>query len=364
MRCLSRFFGEIALDPVRLLTDHPVLSRKPDISVVMPCFNAGGTVGRAIASIQAQTHRDWELIAIDDGSTDCSAEILAAYAAGDPRIRWLQRPHEGVVAASNHGLSLAAGALIARMDADDVSLPQRLEHQAQALADRPELGAVSCLTRFAGDGQRAAGYAHHVAWTNQCVTPDEIALNRFIDLPLPHPTLMFRRSLMETAGVYQQGDFPEDYELILRWVSHGTKIGKVNEVLFDWHDPPGRLSRSDPRYAMEAFHRSKAPYLTKAIAASGCGGRELWIWGAGRPARKCARPLEAAWKPASGFIDIDPRKIGRRIQGRPVVSADALPAAERAVIVSYVGTRGAREVIRTELNRAGRVEGVDFWIAA
>lgn len=330
----------------------------------MPCFNASGTVARAIASIQTQTHRDWELIIIDDGSTDGSAEIIAALAASDPRVRSVRRPHEGVVGASNHGLSLASGTFISRMDADDVSLPLRMERQAHALNTCPDLGAVSCLTRFAGDGERAAGYAHHVAWTNQCVTPETIALNRFIDLPLPHPTLMYRRSLMETAGVYQQGDFPEDYELVLRWISHGTKIGKVDEVLFDWHDPSGRLSRSDPRYAMDAFHQCKAPYLAQAIAASGCGDRELWIWGAGRPARKCARPLEVAWKPASGFIDIDPRKIGQQIQGRPVVSADHLPPAERAVIVSYVGTRGARDVIRADLKRAGRVEGVDFWIAA
>lgn len=330
----------------------------------MPCFNASGTVARAIASIQAQTLRNWELIVIDDGSTDGSVEIAAAHSAADPRIRCVRRRHEGVVGASNHGLSLASGALVARMDADDVSLPERLERQAAELASRPALGAVSCLARFAGDGKRAAGYAHHVAWANRCVTPEEIALNRFIDLPLPHPTLMFRRSLIEKAGAYREGDFPEDYEMILRWISHGTAIGKAGEVLFDWHDPPRRLSRSDPRYAMDAFHRCKAPYLTEAIAASGCAGRELWIWGAGRPARKCARPLEEAWKPAAGFIDIDPRKIGRRLQGRPVVAADDLPAAGRAVIVSYVGTRGARDVIRDALTSAGREEGVDFWIAA
>ena len=340
------------------------MSRAPDISVVMPCFNASGTVARAIASIQAQTHRNWELIVINDGSTDCSAEILTTIAAADPRIRLFHRPHEGVVGASNHGLSLTNGRFIARMDADDVSLPLRLERQAQALDTRPELGAVSCLTRFAGDATRAGGYAHHVAWTNQCVTAETIALNRFIDLPVPHPTLMFRRELIDKPGAYRHGDFPEDYEMILRWISHGEAIGKVDEILFDWHDPPGRLSRSDPRYAMDAFHVCKAPYLAQAIAASACADRDLWIWGAGRPARKCARPLEAAWKPAAGFIDIDPLKIGRRLQGRPVVSSEQLPPADAAVIVSYVGSRGARDVIRRDLTQAGRVEGVDFWIAA
>lgn len=330
----------------------------------MPCYNASGTVIRAIASIQNQTYQNWELIVIDDGSTDDTPELLHAHSVADPRIRIAHRPHEGVVAASNHGLSLTSGRFIARMDADDVSLPLRLERQAHVLNKRPELGAVSCLTRFAGDVTKAGGYAHHVDWTNRCITSDMIALNRFIDLPVPHPTLMFRRSLVDAMGGYRQGEFPEDYELILRWISHGTMIGKVDEELFDWHDPPRRLSRSDPRYAMDAFHHCKAPYLAQAIAASGRADSELWVWGAGRPARKCARPLEAAWKAAAGFIDIDPRKIGRSIQGRPVVSSEHLPAAESAVIVSYVGTRGARDVIRADLTQTGRVEGVDFWIAA
>lgn len=112
-----------------------------------------------------------------------------------------------------------------------------------------------------------------------------------------------------------------------------------------------------------AFHRCKATYLKQAITHAGCNKRELWIWGAGRPARKCAQPLEQAWKLASGFIDIDPRKIGLELHGRPIVSPDNLPAAGQAVIVSYVGTRGARDNIRAKLIEMNRVEGIDFWIA-
>ena len=330
----------------------------------MPCYNASGTVARAISSIQSQTFSSWELIVIDDGSTDDSADIIAKLAKNEPRIHLESRNHQGVVAATNHGLAMARGRLIARMDADDVSRPDRLARQVDTLTSHPELGAVSCLAHFAGNTATAAGYAHHVKWANECLSSEQIELNRFIDLPVPHPTLMFRQLLLGLYGDYSDGVFPEDYEIVLRWISHKIKIGKINEVLFDWYDPPTRLSRNDNRYDMAAFHACKAPYLAQAIAASGCADRELWIAGAGRPARKCARPLEDVWKQASGFIDIDPRKIGRVIHGSPVVSLDDLPCIQQAVIVSYVGTRGARDVIRERLLASGRIEGVDFWIAA
>lgn len=330
----------------------------------MPCYNAEATVARAVESIQTQSMHDWELIVIDDGSSDTSAKIIAALASNDSRISIIRSDHRGVVESSNYGFSLSLAPCIARMDADDLSRPDRLELQYKALQENSNLGAVSCIAEFAGDSEKSAGYAHHVAWTNQHKTPGEIALNRFIDLPFPHPTLMYRRVLIEQYGGYRHGAFPEDYEMILRWINSGVRIGKVDETLYDWHDPPTRLSRNDPRYHPMAFHRCKAKYIAEAIASVGCSDRELWVWGAGRPARKCARPLEQAWKPASGFIDIDPRKIGRKIQDRPVVSASELPTEEKAVIVSYVGTRGARDSIRAELVEANRIEGVDFWICA
>ncbi|MGB2560719.1 MAG: glycosyltransferase [Akkermansiaceae bacterium] len=334
------------------------------ISVIMPCFNAEATLARAVQSIRKQTWSDWELIIVDDGSTDSSPTIASELASVDKRIRVINLPHQGVAAASNTGFAESCGSIIARMDADDVSHPQRLEKQRSALGEQAELDAVSCLVHFAGDRQTAGGYAHHVDWTNSHLTPEEISLNRFIDLPFPHPSIMYRRTLVEKFGGYREGCFPEDYEMILRWISMGVKIGKVREVLYDWHDPPTRLSRTDNRYDMQAFHHCKAPYLAEAIRGSGNEQRELWIWGAGRPARKCAQPLEAAWKPATGFIDIDPVKIGRTVQGRPVIGPDALPIAQQAVIVSYVGNRGAGSRIRDALLAKGRIEGEDFWICA
>src|SRR6185436_16591977 len=107
--------------------------------------------------------------------------------------------------------------------------------------NRP-IGLVGCLVEFGGDRSASEGYALHVDWINALTTPDEIALNRFVESPLAHPSVMFRRELVEKHGGYRAGDFPEDYELWLRWMEAGARMGKVPRVLLTWQDGPGRLS--------------------------------------------------------------------------------------------------------------------------
>jgi glycosyltransferase involved in cell wall biosynthesis len=294
----------------------------PLVSVVMPVCNGAATVGRAVAGIRAQTLADWELIAIDDGSTDDTRELLYSLARQEPRIRVVPRPHEGVVAALNAGLVVARGPLVARMDADDEAHPERLAEQAAFLRaeNNRGLGLVGCLVEFGGDRQASAGYALHVDWINSLVSPEALALNRFVEAPLAHPSVMFRRELLERFGGYRAGDFPEDYELWLRWLDAGVRMAKVPRPLLRWNDPPSRLSRTDARYSPDAFFRVKAGWIAREVRRS-ARGRPVYVWGAGRPTRKRAAHLETHGLRLAGYIDVDAKKTTPALGGvgRPVL---------------------------------------------
>lgn len=336
----------------------------PQVSVIMPVFNAASTVERAVESIRRQTFTDWELVAVDDGSTDRTRAILDGLARREPRLRVLSRPHTGLVAALNAGLAAARAPLIARMDADDESLPERLAAQVSFLREQPGLGVAGSLVEFGGDRIRAGGYALHVDWMNGLIEPEQISLNRFVESPFAHPSVMFRRELVDRHGGYREGDFPEDYELWLRWLDAGVVMGKVPRVLFRWNDPPARLSRVHPRYEAGAFYRCKAVWLARWLHRHAAPARRILVWGAGRPTRKRAEHLTPQGVAIRGYIDVDLKKAGRVLAGRPVIPPEKLPPPETAFVLGYVAKRGAREYDRAQLVAHGYVEGRDFLMAA
>jgi glycosyltransferase involved in cell wall biosynthesis len=335
----------------------------PLVSVVMPARDAAATVARAVASIQSQTLRDWELVALDDGSKDATRFILIEMAQLDPRIRVL-RTKSGIAGALNAGIAAATGEFVARMDADDEAAPERLEKQAAFLSARPEIGVVGCRVEFGGDRAATEGYALHVDWVNTLLTPEQIAVNRFVESPFAHPSVMFRRALVDEHGGYRQGDFPEDYELWLRWLDLDVKMAKLPETLLTWHDLPGRLSRKDARYSPEAFYRLKAHWIAEWVKRELPTERAIWVWGAGRPTRQRAALLEANGVKIAGYIDVDAKKTGKKVGGVPVVPPEQLPLRETSFVLGYVGTRGARDLIRAALVKSGRSEGRDFLMCA
>lgn len=335
--------------------------KHPELSVVMPIFNGGACVGRALESLREQDFQDFELVAVDDGSSDSTAGILAGFARRDPRIRTLRQEHAGIVRALNRGIECSRAPVIARMDADDVSLPGRLSAQLEYLRGHPDVGVIACRVGTEGSaGKGAKGFAEYVRWQNRLLDHASIFTNRFVESPVTHPSVMYRKELVERFGGYREGNFPEDYELWLRWMEAGVVFHKLPEVLLQWHDSPDRLTRVDRRYSRPAFFRVKARYLARWLTAHET--RPVLIWGSSRIVRRRSRMLTGHGVPVAGFVTIE-QKPGSIGDGIRVYHYRDIPSPEEAFVVSYVGERGARSRIRAMLRERGFVEGNDFLCA-
>jgi cellulose synthase/poly-beta-1,6-N-acetylglucosamine synthase-like glycosyltransferase len=332
----------------------------PRLSVLVPCRDAAGTLEDALASVEAQTFDDFEIIVVDAGSADATLDLLDHWRLRDRRLRVLRTAPSGIVAALNTGLAAANGEIIARMDADDVAWPERFRRQLGLLDARPDVAACGTGIRYFPRESLAGGALRYERWINDLLDGDDIARDMFVECPIPHPTLMIRRSVLDAVGGYRDPGWPEDYDLVLRLHAAGHAMTKTPDVLLDWRETPGRLSRTDPRYSEAAFRRCKAHWQMRTHLKD----RDAVIWGPGPVGKPMARELATRRARIVAFDDLDPRKIGQTIHGAPVVDPAGIGRFRGAYALAAVAGPGPRAEIRAALESAGWREMRDFCVVA
>ncbi len=329
----------------------------PRVAVLLPVRDAAATVGAAAVSLLRGRYRDLTLIAVDDGSTDASAAALDRLAARDRRVRLLRAPGEGIALALNRALAASDAELVARMDADDVSWPGRLEAQVAALDADPALVAVGGRVRLFPRGQLRDGMRRYVAWLNSLITPALVARDLFVEAPLCHPATLLRRAPLAAVGGWRDGDFPEDYDLWLRLSAAGGRLANLPVTVLDWREGPRRLTRTDARYGLDRHLALKCA----ALASGPLRGRaEVALWGAGETGRAFADGLLRVGIRVVAFVEVDRKKVGRTIRGAPVHHFEEVERLRGLPVLVAVGAAGARDLIRTELRGRGFEEPRDF----
>jgi glycosyltransferase involved in cell wall biosynthesis len=331
--------------------------RAPRISVLLPVRDARATLAACLDSLAAQTLGDHEVVAVDDGSRDGSGDYLRARAALDPRIRVVASPARGLVSALGMALAAARAPLVARLDADDLARPERLRLQAERLERDARVDVLGCRVAASAlpGAALGAGMRAYVDWANGLLEHDAMARERFVESPLVHPSVAMRTAALRRLG-YREFDGPEDYDLWLRAFDAGQRFAKLAETLVDWRDSKQRLTRSDTRYAAEAFRRLKVEVLVGGLLR----GRRAVVWGAGPIGKSFARALAGAGQALAAFVEVDARKIGQRIHGAPVVGIGSALDFRDAIHLAAVGQPGARARIRAEAARLGLRDGADL----
>ncbi|MEM7498305.1 MAG: glycosyltransferase [Pseudomonadota bacterium] len=235
------------------------------VSVVMPVYNGEAFLDEAVQSVLSQSFTNFEVIAVDDGSSDATPEILARHAAIDPRLRVHRQANSGIVGALNAGLALARGAYIARMDADDVCLPDRFARQVAHLDASPETVLVGGLAEtIDAEGRPLAvvsGGPHRR--TDLTSFPPRVAVSL-------HPLIMVRREALARIGGYREGfAHAEDYDLYLRLAPLGA-IDNPDMVMLRYRKHDGAISQRN--IAVQERSAALAEIDAVATAQGGAAG--------------------------------------------------------------------------------------------
>ena len=324
----------------------------------MPVRNGGAFLAGAVQSILDQSLQEFELLLVDDHSSDGAIDRLHR---NDDRLVVLSHEGAGVSSAFNAGLARARGQFIARMDADDIALRERLEQQVSFLRSHEDIDICGACVEIFSEQKIAGGNERYQAWLNNLRTPQAIRREMFIESPIPNPTAMFRSTALRSLGGFHDPEWPEDYDLYLRADARGIKMGKPPGCLLRWREHPGRLTRTEDRYSQGNFQAAKAHYLANSRLPA---GEPVVIWGAGPGGRLMHDLLQGEGTAIKGFLDIHPRRIGGQKRGLPIWPLDKLSALVDSFILVAVGTAGVRPEIREFMDRHARIEGEDYLFVA
>ena len=331
-----------------------------DVTVLVPVRDGMRWLRPTVASLHRLRGDALEILVVDDGSTDGTADELSAAAARDPRWRVVTLPPRGLVYALNAGLEMARGQYVARMDADDIIHPLRVEHQLR-LARETGAGVVGCRVRCFPTQRISVGLQRYERWQNSLISHEQIARERYVESPVVHPSVLYEREAVLAVGGYRDRGWPEDYDLWLRLLSVGVRFTKAERTLTYWRDHRSRLTRTAACCSDAAVCACKIFHLMRGPLAE---HRRFWVAGTGRDGKRIAAALQAAGAIQQGWIDINPRRIGKKIYGAWVKPLDEVRLADGDIVLAAVGSDGGRERIRSELQAMGWAETRDFWCVA
>jgi hypothetical protein len=236
---------------------------------------------------------------------------------------------------------------------------ERLARQIAVLDGDATLAATGCHVRIFPRHTMSPRLHEYETWLNSLTTQEEVMRDAYVECPIAHPSLLMRRAMADLK--YRDHGWPEDYDLILRALSSGLRLGMAAQRLLSWRDGPNRLSRTDARYSVDRFTACKAFYLARGFLAA---TDHYVLWGFGATGRMLRRALADHGKAPTHVIEVKQSRVGQRIHGAPVVPISSLPSLRGCPIVVSVARDGPRRQIREALTALDFVEGRDYVCAA
>jgi glycosyltransferase involved in cell wall biosynthesis len=327
------------------------------VSIIIPFKNTAQYLPECLDSIRNQTYRDWEVLAVNDHSSDKSFDILTSYAQQDERIKIFQNQGHGIIPALQTGYAQCQGNFVTRMDSDDIMKPHRLEVMVNSLLKHGTGHVAVGQVKYFSDRGISNGYERYEAWLNRLTAIGTNFDELYKECVIPSPCWMTYREDFEKCQGFEPNRYPEDYDLTFRFYEHGLTIIPCDQVLHLWRDYDTRTSRTHEHYAQNYFLDIKLYYFLKLNYDP---KRPLVVWGAGFKGKKIAKGLK---KRNLDFIWLcdNPKKIGKKIYGKQLVHFEALQELNNPQSIITVANEEAQKEIRTYFSDLGQSPMLDYF---
>ncbi|MFS4455699.1 glycosyltransferase family 2 protein [Maribacter sp. 2304DJ31-5] len=329
----------------------------PLVSILIPFKNTELYFLECLASIHQQQYQNWEVIAVNDHSSDQSLKIVQEFVLKDSRFKVLPNRGKGIIEALRLAYSHSTGALITRMDSDDVMTPDKLEIMVASLLKYGK-GHVSIgQVKYFSDRGISNGYERYEQWLNELTINGTNYSEIYKECVIPSPCWMTYREDLENCNAFYPNRYPEDYDLTFRFYENKLKCIPCNIIVHYWRDYDNRTSRTSEHYAQNYFLDIKLHYFLKLERNP---KRPLTIWGAGAKGKTIAKLLVERNIPFYWLCD-NPKKIGKEIYGQQMLSFKTLSKLEKPQSIITVANEKAQEDIILFFNKLGQTHMNDYF---
>ena len=331
--------------------------QNPLVSILTPFKNTEDFLPECINSILDQSYTNWELIIVDDFSTDYSYDLVKAFSKKDNRIKLYKNTKRGIIGALQLAFKNSTGTYITRMDSDDIMHNQKIEILANNLMENGKQTVAVGLVNYFSEDEMGEGYKSYENWLNELTRTGSNFSEIYKECVIPSPCWMIHRNDLTACDAFNSNRYPEDYDLTFRLYEQNFKCIPCNKVLHHCRDYPTRSSRTHEHYALNYFLNIKMHYFLKLDYNP---TRPLTVWGAGFKGKTIAKSLIKKDIPFY-WICNNPKKIGKKIYKQKMLQFSYIEKLNNPQSIITVANKKAQIKIKNYMDGLNKQHMNDYF---
>jgi len=337
------------------------MTEQPLVSIIMAVKDTAPYLPDCINSIINQTYSNWELIAVNDHSSDATPQILKAYSEQDARIRYFDSDKPKLIPTLQVAYSKVKGALINRMDSDDKMPLDKLEVLVNEWLKYGKGTVIAGGTEhFVEEGEVGDGFLKYEQWLNEVARTSSHYQEIYKECVIPSHCWIIHKEDFDAVDAFNPLVYPEDYDLCFRFYRHKLNVVGIDKILHFWRDRSNRISRTWDEYKDNRYFDLKLRFFYELDRDR---SRPLVLWGAGRNGKDMARLIQS-YDDTFHWVCDNERKIGKDIYGVRMEHFNTVPSIDNPQIMVVVSSPDGKEEIRKQLAQWDKKPVADFWFFA